>query len=87
MTITLCQTSSNTPYILNGILLKSTTQQKDLGVTFDGKLCFREHTAKATKKAMSLLGILYRFTDIKDINALRTYFANGSDACCGILFT
>ena len=38
-------------YHLNGHALESSHREKDLGVIIDDKLKFRDHTAKAAKKA------------------------------------
>lgn len=50
--------------------------QKDLGVIIDSKLQFHKHISKIKNHAMSLLGILYRFTDISDPSALSLYFSS-----------
>ena len=45
---------------------------KDLGVTFDSKLNFGNHIECIVAKAMKMVGLLYRFTDITHYIALRT---------------
>ena len=47
-------------YYLNGILLESTSKERDLGVIFDDKLKFSEHIGAITAKANSRLGIIKR---------------------------
>ena len=49
-------------------------QHKDLGVNFYSKLTFNHHIDYITSKAMKTLGLIYRFTDITHVSALKTYF-------------
>ena len=53
-------------YELSGSPLAKLKTVNDLGVTFDPKLIFLQHITKVHSKAMQMLGILYRFTDIRD---------------------
>ena len=48
----------------------------DLGVVFDSKLRFLDHITKIRSKGMQMLGILYRFRDIRDPAALKLYYTS-----------
>lgn len=61
-------------YILSNMHVKRLSSVNDLGVIFDSKLLFVKHIESCKAKAMQLLGMLYRFTDITSIDALRTFF-------------
>jgi hypothetical protein len=63
-------------YKLNDSVITRLNSINDLGVIFDSKLLFIEDIEKIKSKSMQLLGLLYRFTDIKSVNALRAYFIN-----------
>ena len=45
---------------MNGKLLESITEEKDLGVLIDKDLKFHKQTAAAVKKANSVLGVIKR---------------------------
>jgi len=61
-------------YTLASSNIPSVDHYKDLGIIFDEKLNFTPHIEFITSKALKLLGLLYRFTDIKDFRGLRSYF-------------
>ena len=63
-------------YNICGTNLQRLHKVNDLGVIFDSKLLFADHIAAVRSKAMQMLGILYRFTDIRDVNALRLYYTS-----------
>ena len=50
----------NCPYTLNNIELEASSNEKDLGVTFDDKLKFSKHVSSITAKANSRLAIIKR---------------------------
>jgi hypothetical protein len=50
------------------------SSHNDLGVTFDSKLTFIPHINKIKSKAMSVVGMLYRFTSVTNPVALKTIF-------------
>ena len=47
-------------YTLNGHILETSSQEKDLGVIVDNELKFHVHTASAIKKANQMLGVIKR---------------------------
>lgn len=58
-------------YKINGIPLERVYSLKDLGVTFDHKLCFNEHYDIITKRAYKTLGFINR--NSKDFQNPKTY--------------
>ena len=50
------------------------SSQKGLGVVFDEKLLFPDHVTSVTNSFMRLLGLLYRFAEIKDVPLLSKYY-------------
>ena len=74
MSINLKKVPLNFNYTLNSIPVNRKTSVKDLGVLIDTKLNFSGHIQTVKSKAMSLLGLLYRYSEIKDPQALRCYF-------------
>ena len=71
-----CKHSIVFNYNICGTILQRLHKVNDLGVIFDSKLLFADHIAAVRSKAMQMLGILYRFTDIRDVNALRLYYTS-----------
>ena len=53
-------------YFLNELEIKSTQEEKDLGVTFDPKLTFDVHIQQCINKANRLIGIIRRAFDYLD---------------------
>lgn len=62
-------------YSINSSPLNRVSSVKDLGILTDHKLNFVDHIQAVKAKAMSLLGLLYRFTEIKDTRALQSDFS------------
>lgn len=58
------------PYHINGIYLNAVQSQRDLGVTFDNKLTFKEHIDNICKSARKMLGFIFR--NAKDFKKLST---------------
>jgi hypothetical protein len=61
-------------YLMNETPLTRLQEVEVLGITYDRKLLFSAHVDKIRSRAMQMLGILYRVTDITDEQALRAYF-------------
>lgn len=66
----------NFEYSMLGSKLQQLQNVNDLGVIFDPKLLFVNHITSIKSKAMQMLGIVYRFTDIRDADALKLYFTS-----------
>ena len=61
-------------YTMNGHMLESTTQEKDLGVIIDDTLKFHVHTAAAAKKANQVLGIIKKSYSARDADTISTLY-------------
>ena len=59
-------TNSKQSYSLNGHILETSSQEKDLGVIVDVDLKFHVHTASVIKKANQLLGVIKRSYKSRD---------------------
>jgi hypothetical protein len=66
----------NFEYSMLSCKLQRLQNVNDLGVIFDPKLLFVDHINSIRSKAMQMLGIIYRFTDIRDADALKLYFTS-----------
>ena len=53
-------------YDINGDIVKTVVEEKDLGIIIDEKLNFHKHILTATKKANSILGCIRRAIKYKD---------------------
>ena len=60
----------NYNYDMDGVALKITTEEKDLGVVIDDKLKFDAHTEKQVNKANRQLGLIRRSFDALDTESL-----------------
>ena len=76
LTVTLRPQPVTFDYTLSGSSLARLATVNDLGVTFDPKLLFVDHIIRVRSTALRLLGMLYRFTDIKDPAALKLFFTS-----------
>ena len=54
------------PYSIDGNIIESVTEEKDLGVIIDKKLNFHQHIMASAKKANSILGCIRRTIKHKD---------------------
>lgn len=76
ISFTLKKKPVSSSYSINSVNIQRVSTHKDLGVFLDEKLSFASHIEHVRKKSMSLLGLLFRFTDINDQRALRTFFTS-----------
>ena len=76
MTISAKKTPILFDYEIDSLPLNRVSSMKDLGIIVDHKLLFSEHIHAIKSKAMSLLGLLYRFIDITSTKALQSYFSS-----------
>lgn len=71
--------STNTfdiPYHINGIVLKTTNEIKDLGVIFDSKLTFVKHISDITSRALRTLGFIQRNSTDLSTTSLKILFCS-----------
>jgi len=75
-------------YTLDGLPLKNTECQKDVGILVPSNLKFEEQCCASIAKANSILGQIKRAFNTRDkniiINAYRTYVLPHLDYCCQI---
>ena len=74
VTISLKKFPIKSAYFINDDAVSSVSSHKDLGVVIDSKLNFNDHITATSKSAMRLLGMLYRFTEIRDPSALSLFY-------------
>lgn len=79
----------NFDYYICGKLLKRVESVKDLGVIFDSKLSFNEHALMICKKALRMLGFIFRsckyFSNISSLLTLyKTYVRSHLEYCSSI---
>ena len=66
---------SDHQYLINGIPISSSNQQKDLGVLVSSDLSWSHHIAKITSKAYKILGLLRRtFSSSSDITTKKRLY-------------
>jgi hypothetical protein len=65
-------------YTLNSTPSNRVTTMKDLCVLTDHKLNYFDHVQTVKNKAVSSLGLIYRFTEIKGPLALNSYYSTHS---------
>ena len=51
------------------------SEHNDLGVIFDNKLTFNAHIDHVVSKGMRTLGLLYRFSEIRNVRALKLFYS------------
>ena len=73
-TITLKHNFHRHQYKIGTSTIAHVNSQRDLGVIIDQKLSFDDHISSITKSSMRILGLLYRFTEIRDPRALSLFY-------------
>ncbi len=58
--------NSNAEYMMDGTILESVTEEKDLGVLIDDELKFHKYSSAAISKANQNMGIVKRTFDTLD---------------------
>lgn len=61
-------------YQLNNEILEATPNEKDLGITMDGKLKFHTHASAVTKKANQVLGLVKKAYTSRDRTTISTLY-------------
>ena len=73
LTVSLKKGIVQNTYNLCDLEISRVSSQNDLGIITDSKLNFSEHVDYIVKRSMKMLGLLYRYTEMRNPTALVTF--------------